>query len=116
MGTTTLAARAPRELDAILGDFAELVRDYGVRVRMLDEAECSFGPRVVGLLRMPWRDQPPVLELRPDTAGQISVGFLYRLIPQLRTALCAPKRAPRLVATNGRPVVLFVSSGQGAAN
>jgi len=112
MGRTNAAAPARRELDAILGDFAALVRDFGVRVRTLDDAEsaAAFPPRIVALLRMAWRDQPPVLELRPDTAGQISVGSLYRLIPQLRTALCAPTGTPHLVATNGRPVVLFVSS------
>jgi hypothetical protein len=112
MGTTTVAAPAPRELDAILGDFAALVRDFGIRVRTLDDAECAaaFAPHIAALLRMPWRDQAPVLELRPDTAGQISVGFLHRLIPQLRTALGAPDGMPHLIAKNGRPVVLFVAS------
>ena len=71
MGSTTSIAQAPPELDAILGDFAALVRDFGVRVRTLEDGACA--PQVAAVLRMPWHDQAPELELRPDTAGQISV-------------------------------------------
>ena len=106
MGTSGVIAVAPTDLDRILEDFGTVVRDFRVRVGVLDEQ--AYAPDVAALLRMPWGSAPAQLELRPDTAGQVSVGFLRRLLPRLRRALTEPEHTPHVVGADGRPVVLFV--------